>query len=247
MPLGLIGLIYDSINNPEVSNEFLVKFADRMRASAAIGFHFSDEGKRRHVRAAVGLDSKWWPLFDEHYVHVSPYWLDGVMRSHYPLGIPTLGEQHVAPAALVKTEYYNDFMRPQNFFHSIGLMAAADRFLIAVRPERAGAFNPDEMQVLQALAPHIIRTTEIQRQIETLKRIVHHEPIDSSLLITKLHLTAAEAQLAAALFRGDSPEGYATATRHSINTIRWQLKCIYAKTGVHRQTELIKIIARALA
>ena len=93
IPLGLVGLIYDSINNPEAQQEFFVKFAARLHASSAFGFICSPDGKQRHVRAAVGMDSKWWPLFNEYYIHLDPYWLGGTMRSRYPLGIPKIGEQ----------------------------------------------------------------------------------------------------------------------------------------------------------
>ena len=87
----------------------------------------------------------------------------------------------------------------------------------------------------------------LELQIESLKHVAHHETPNLTPLITKLKLTTTEAELAAALFRGDSPEGYAKATHRSMNTVRWTVKCIYAKTGVHRQNELIKLVAKTLA
>jgi DNA-binding CsgD family transcriptional regulator len=247
IPLGLVGLIYDSINNPEAQQEFLVKFAARLHASSAFSFICSPDGKQRHVRAAVGMDSKWWPLFNEYYIHLDPYWLGGTMRSRYPLGIPTIGEQRVPNDELVHMAFYNDFMRPQNHFHSASLRAREDFIMVLARSQRSGAFDSEEMELFGYIAPHFVRAAQIQLQIESLKHVAHHEPLNLTPLITKLHLTAAEAQLAAALFRGDSAAGYARATHRSINTVRWTVKCIYAKTGVHRQNELIKIIARALA
>ena len=47
----------------------------------------------------------------------------------------------------------------------------------------------------------------LELEIESLKHVAHHETPNLTPLITKLHLTAAEAQLAAALFRGDSAAG----------------------------------------
>ena len=84
MLLGLIGLIYDSINNTEARQEFLVKFAARMHAPSAFAFICSPDGKQRHVRTAMGMDSKWWPLFDEHYIHLDPYWLGGTNAKPLP-------------------------------------------------------------------------------------------------------------------------------------------------------------------
>jgi DNA-binding CsgD family transcriptional regulator len=247
MPLDLIGLIYDSINNPEPRQEFLVKFAARMHAPSAFSFICSPDGKQRHVRAAVGMDSKWWPLFNEYYIHLDPYWLGGTMRSRYPLGIPTIGEQRVPNDELVHMAFYNDFMRPQNHFHSASLRAREDFIMILARSQRSGAFDSEEMELFGYIAPHFVRAAQIQLQIESLKHVAHHETPNLTPLITKLKLTATEAELAAALFRGDSPEGYAKATCRSINTVRWTLKCIYGKTGVHRQNELIKLVAKTLA
>ena len=45
---------------------------------------------------------------------------------------------------------------------------------------------------------------------------------------------------AIALFKGQSVEGYAKESGISINTARWHVKQIYAKTGVKRQSELIQ-------
>jgi DNA-binding CsgD family transcriptional regulator len=40
-------------------------------------------------------------------------------------------------------------------------------------------------------------------------------------------------------------EAYAKEAGISINTARWHVKQIYAKTGVKRQTELIRILLTA--
>jgi len=56
-------------------------------------------------------------------------------------------------------------------------------------------------------------------------------------------LTPAETRLAIALFKGQSVEAYAKEAGVSINTARWHVKRIYAKTGVKRQTELIQMLS----
>jgi DNA-binding CsgD family transcriptional regulator len=62
--------------------------------------------------------------------------------------------------------------------------------------------------------------------------------------LAKLSLTPAETRLAIALFKGQSVEAYAKDTGISINTARWYVKQIYAKTGVKRQTELIRMLLK---
>jgi DNA-binding CsgD family transcriptional regulator len=65
--------------------------------------------------------------------------------------------------------------------------------------------------------------------------------------LAKLSLTPAETRLAIALFKGQSVEAYAKEAGISINTARWHVKQIYAKTGVKRQTELIRMLLKTTA
>jgi len=53
-------------------------------------------------------------------------------------------------------------------------------------------------------------------------------------------LTAAEAKLAAALATGSSLTDYADTAKITIGTARWYLKQALAKTGAHRQSELVR-------
>lgn len=55
-------------------------------------------------------------------------------------------------------------------------------------------------------------------------------------------LTAAEARVALALVRGESPEAIAERQNVTLATVRVHLKHILAKTGTHRQSELIRLI-----
>lgn len=59
-------------------------------------------------------------------------------------------------------------------------------------------------------------------------------------------LTGAEAKLAAALAAGTSLTDYADAARITIGTARWYLKQALAKTGAHRQSELVRQVIGAV-
>jgi DNA-binding CsgD family transcriptional regulator len=59
-------------------------------------------------------------------------------------------------------------------------------------------------------------------------------------------LTPAEARLAAMLSTGDTLEAAADKCRISYQTARNQLKSVFAKTGTHRQAELVSLLARLL-
>jgi DNA-binding CsgD family transcriptional regulator len=59
-------------------------------------------------------------------------------------------------------------------------------------------------------------------------------------------LTGAEAKLAAALATGTSLSAYAETAQITIGTARWYLKQALAKTGAHRQSELVRHVITAV-
>ncbi len=67
------------------------------------------------------------------------------------------------------------------------------------------------------------------------------------VLATLYHLTPAEADLASLLSSGHSLEEAARARNVTENTVRSQLKRIFAKTGVSRQTNLVRLLTASIA
>jgi len=73
------------------------------------------------------------------------------------------------------------------------------------------------------------------------------ERVSPELVQKLLGLTRAEAQLAAELARGSSLDAAAGARGIARNTARAHLRAIYAKTGVGRQAELVRLVLRSVA
>jgi DNA-binding CsgD family transcriptional regulator len=70
-------------------------------------------------------------------------------------------------------------------------------------------------------------------------------PLPAARLASAFGLTSAEARLAAALATGTSLSDYADAAQITIGTARWYLKQALAKTGAHRQSELVRHVITA--
>ncbi len=68
------------------------------------------------------------------------------------------------------------------------------------------------------------------------------QPISIDSLVSVYSLTPSEAQVAISLANGHSIEEIAKSSCHSAHTIRSQLKSVFRKTGVSRQSELIKLL-----
>lgn len=68
------------------------------------------------------------------------------------------------------------------------------------------------------------------------------QPISVSNLVSVYKLTPSEAQVAISIANGHSIDDIARTSHHSAHTIRSQLKSTFKKTGVSRQSELIKLL-----
>ncbi len=68
------------------------------------------------------------------------------------------------------------------------------------------------------------------------------QPISVDSLVSVYNLTPTEAQVAISLANGHSIDEIANQSHHSSHTIRSQLKSVFRKTGVSRQSELIKLL-----
>ncbi len=68
------------------------------------------------------------------------------------------------------------------------------------------------------------------------------QPISVDNLVSVYSLTPSEAQVAISLANGHSIDEIANNSNHSAHTIRSQLKSVFRKTGVSRQSELIKLL-----
>lgn len=74
-----------------------------------------------------------------------------------------------------------------------------------------------------------------------------HEPTSRQILGELFDLTPAEANLATLLARGLSLAQVSSAQNISQHTARAQLKSIFAKTGVSRQAELVRLVLKSVA
>jgi DNA-binding CsgD family transcriptional regulator len=76
---------------------------------------------------------------------------------------------------------------------------------------------------------------------------VSSDPAPSRQLLQRLfRLTPAEARLAARLADGSGIDGASAALQVGRETVRTQLRAIFAKTGAHRQAELVALLSRCI-
>lgn len=125
------------------------------------------------------------------------------------------------------------------------LRASSDTMALTVPPiiVRRRALPPVIIQVLPvdgaARSPFLGA-----RAILVLNDLAREQRPELELLRQLFNVTAAEARLARLMASGVSPEQAAEMIGVARETVRNQLKAIFAKTGTHRQSELVALLSR---
>lgn len=164
--LGLIGLVYDTTENPALWSEFLLRYAGVFGADLAF-FRLHHLGVRAFETVwAFGLDSS----FSEPYSHPSVWYDDG--RHHYLEGRVTLHEQIGPRTDLVKSEFFNNcLVRPGAIHHAADAIDPQRNdalMLAAMRGLQQPPFGETERRGLQVLLPHVTRAKTVSARLQML-------------------------------------------------------------------------------
>jgi hypothetical protein len=80
-----------------------------------------------------------------------------------------VGEIYLEKDQLVRTEFYNDWLRPQKLQHSIAAMVSqsSNRIVLCstLRPGRHGAFTENDITFYKLLLPHLRRAVLIRERL----------------------------------------------------------------------------------
>jgi DNA-binding CsgD family transcriptional regulator/PAS domain-containing protein len=118
----------------------------------------------------------------------------------------------------------------EHFAHTIGVQRRSGLPSFSVQVSALPESNPYQ------------QGSNVPRAIVFIKDGAQEQSIDASLLIRTYGLTLAEARLAAALCNGGSLESVAQELKASVNTLKSQLKSVYAKTSVNSRAALTKLL-----
>lgn len=175
----LINLIYEAACDPARWPEFLRAFACAVEGRGTLVYTHNFETmdastacEGEFPNAIVGFDPQFLSTLESHYTHVNVWAQNETLLEP---GRPVTGSMLYPERELPKTEFYGDWLRPQDYFHAIGGIIIRDgpwaMKFSCLRSRGMGDFNPEEMRLYQTLLPHIARAANIQRRFAFLQSL----------------------------------------------------------------------------
>jgi DNA-binding CsgD family transcriptional regulator/PAS domain-containing protein len=93
-------------------------------------------------------------------------------------GVVRGSESVIQDDELIRTEFYNDFLAPQRYFHSFGAAITREEnvtaYITSVRGRKAGYFNAAEQELCRELIPHLQAALRVRHHFAGLEAQVKH-------------------------------------------------------------------------
>ncbi|MFE0752998.1 LuxR C-terminal-related transcriptional regulator [Inquilinus sp. NPDC058860] len=165
---GLIGQSYDAALGEDGWEAVLGHLARLLGADSAVTLHPTGTPMPTDVAVRIQSDLGYVPLYNAHYHRTWPIL---PMLSRLPAGSVFVDRMLVPQDDFIRTEFYNDYARPQGR-HSGLYWADADRHGLGLhlslwRSRRRPDWGEAEIRLLRHIGPHIGRALKIQGRLAT--------------------------------------------------------------------------------
>ncbi len=167
----LVGLLYDIGDDPQRWTAFLAELSTQFE-----GARITLKGQDLRSGLSLGVVSAGWePGFLESYAAyygaINP-WV-GVLAG-MQVGVPGQPEQRMPFAELQRTEFYNDWLRPQGIGTAAALLVKRDTTrLFSISADfglaEAGRVQVPLLSLLELLAPHVARAFDLTGRIARIR------------------------------------------------------------------------------
>jgi DNA-binding CsgD family transcriptional regulator/PAS domain-containing protein len=162
----LVERLYDAALRPRNWPRFL-DCANRAFGSAVAAFaHYETRHQEHTINTCVGLSPSEIRAYEEHYSSRN-VWVD--RGGDRLLGGVVKGEELCPQPDLLRSEYYNDFLRRRGVGHvmAVAIRGNETQFtaLSILRSERRGTFSQREVTLLAHVVPHLRRAVQIHERV----------------------------------------------------------------------------------
>ena len=164
--LPLVERLYDAVADDEAWPGFLDALAREVEGVVP-GLYINERASDSALFVRVtGLDPEWAHAYDTYYKGCD---LRRPRIQALPAGSVFVGSALVDDRKLVQSEFYNDFLRPQGFYHIMGGVPLENDDIVAVlrvvRPRTAPPFGRREAALVHRLMPHLSRALRLHQRL----------------------------------------------------------------------------------
>ena len=176
--LELAGIVLETTADESAWERFVLRFGELMRG-ASPGLYLND-GDQPVLKVTPDYDPFWNQAYDDYYV------TRDVRRPRIrelPAGSVYIGQELAPDDEICRSEFYNDFLRPQGYFHALGAVPVKEDGRVAVlrvmRP-RSRPFGEEERSFLRLFLPHLSRALTAHHRLSAVRaeRDANMEVID---------------------------------------------------------------------
>lgn len=182
----MIDLLYEAALDPTQYQTFLERLSAAVHAPRTMLMAHDTRAWRSSIARSVGIDPASLTRMNS-YLPQNPF--IARTRSLMRTGSVIVSPMIISDSELIRTEYYNDYLRPYNLHYMVGATIVRDQhgaaLITSLRSKERGPFDASEMRVFKVLDPHLRRALQLQKKLdllegqrETLDRI----PIGCALL-----------------------------------------------------------------
>jgi DNA-binding CsgD family transcriptional regulator len=164
--LSLVERLYDAVPDPDAWPGFLDSLG-RAVGGVVPGLYVTNLATDANLlQVTSGMDPIWSNNYDVYFKHHDP------RRSRIrelPAGSVFVGPTLLPDRDLIRSEFYNDFLQPQGYFHILGAVPwrspEAIGVVRVVRPRTAAPFGSHEVDLLRHLLPHLSRALRLHDRL----------------------------------------------------------------------------------
>lgn len=207
----LLADLYGGLLHPERTDRFLSKLAIAANGHVAALLWQDFACTAGAGLIAVGVDALEMARYEAEFAAENLWFARTMDRTR--VGSVFFSDDWVSLPELHSTRWYNDYLRPLEIVHSVGLCGQlqSDRavFVTVCRSRRAGAFEIPVQQLMHRLAPHFADVQSLNGQLRRLQSRPLTDALDQrAMFVLNKRLRciefnpAAELQIAARWWRG---------------------------------------------
>ena len=167
----LLDLLYAAPGDNLAWARFLDEFARFIDANMVSFVLFDEANHKYSVSCTSGFPPEALRLYQEHYASLDEWYLRA--KGRVSAGYADNGQVLCPVNELRRTEFYNDFLRPNGWLHEcaavLELRPSAIATMALLRTSKQADFSNREIGILRAFVPHIKRALQLHRRFVDVK------------------------------------------------------------------------------